>query len=228
MKRTRQLLACFTVIVAMAGLLALGTEVNFAPSTYNPAFEEPVSFEVCEPCLGSGTFSYEWDFDGDGVYEVTTGDLMVTHAFSEPGFVEVGLKVSDANGRAAVRRKGVLVGESPLIAIRDLVKEDGATFVLISFSANMALTAPGLEETVPAGWQVEVVDTEGALPTHFGGGTLEVLWADQIVEGWTWALSYRLYPSYGTGSPALNGTASGYIGGKRVKAVVCGDLSVPH
>ena len=225
----KQTIAVFTcaAVVAMAGLLALGTQVDFDPSTYNPALEEAVTFEVCEPCLGGGTFLYQWDLDGDGRYEISGENPGMTHTFSEPGFVEVGLQVVDANGQIAACRKGILVGESPLVAVRDVVKEDGATFVFIRFSANSALTAPGLEEAISTGWQVEPLETEGALPPHLGNGTLEVLWPDQIVEGSTWTFSYWLYPTYGTGTPALSGLASGYRGGKRVKVVVCGDLDLP-
>jgi hypothetical protein len=185
-----------------------------------------VTFEVCESCLGDGVFVYKWDFDGDGAYEISSEDPMATHVFTDPGFVDVGLQVIDASGQPIVRRKGILVGESPLIAVRDVVNENGATFVVITFSANWALTAPGLEETIPTGWQLEILDTAGSLEPHIENGTLGVLWADQILEGWTWAFSYRLYPTYATGVPPLSGIASGYIAGKRVKATVCGDLSI--
>ena len=228
MKRATLVFGCVAALVAVVGLLTLGAEINFTPSTYNPALEEAVTFEVCEPCLGDGTFVYAWDFDGDGVYEISSEDPMVTHVFTNPGFVDVGLQVVDGSGRTTLRRKGILVGESPLIAVRDLVKEDGATFVVITFSANWALTAPGLEEDVPAGWQLEILDTAGSLEPHMENRTLGVLWADQILEGSTWAFSYRLYPTYATGIPALSGIASGIIGGKRVKATICGDLSIPR
>ncbi len=228
MKRTTQVFGCVAALMAVVGLVTLGAEISFDPSTYNPALNEVVTFEVCEPCLGSGTFVYAWDFDGNGGYEISSEDPMVTHAFTDPGFVDVGLQVADQSGRTSVRRKGILVGESPLIAVRDVVKEDGATFVVITFSANWALTAPGLEETIPSGWQLEILDTAGSLEPHMENRTLGVLWADLMLEGRTWALSYRLYPTYATGVSALSGIASGYIGGKRVKATVCGDLSIPR
>jgi len=228
MKRATLVFGFVAALVAVVGLLTLGAEISFSPSAYNPALEEAVTFEVCESCLGDGTFVYEWDFDGDGVYEISSEDPIVTHTFTAPGFVDVGLQIVDESGRTIVCRKGILVGESPLIAVRDVVEEDGATFVVITFSANWALTAPGLEESVPAGWQLEILDTAGSLEPHMENGTLGVLWADQILEGWTWAFSYRLYPTYATGVPALSGIASGYIAGKRVKAPVCGDLSIPR
>lgn len=228
MKRETLVFGCVAALVTVVGLLTLGAEISFSPSTYNPALEEAVTFEVCEPCLGDGVFVYKWDFDGDGAYEISSEDPMATHVFTDPGFVDVGLQVIDAGGRPIVRRKGILVGESPLIAVRDVVNEDGATFIVITFSANWALTAPGLEENVPAGWQLQILDTAGSLEPHMENDTLGVLWADQILEGWSWAFSYRLYPTYATGAPALSGIASGYIGGRRVKATVCGDLSIPR
>lgn len=226
MKTNLLVLIGASALVGIIGFLAMGKGIDFAPSSYNPAVEETVTLEVCESCLGSGTFRYEWDFDGDGVYEVSTEESIVTHAFVKPGFVEVGLKVIDAGGRTTTHKKGILVGESPLFAVRELIDEKGVTFVHITFFANLALSAPGLEEAIPPGWQVEVVNTEGALPPHMGEGTLEVLWADFVEEGKIWTFSYRLHSSYGGGSPTLRGIASGYVAGKRVKAQVCGDLSL--
>jgi len=226
MKRATQVLAWATALVAAVGFLVPAAEISFSPSTYNPALDEAVTFEVCEPCLGDGTFTYIWDFDGDGDYEVTSDGPMVTHTFADPGFVEVGVQVVDESGRISVHRKGILVGESPLVAVRDVVNERGAVFVVITFFANYALVAPGLEETIPAGWQLEILDTAGSLEPHMEKDVLGVLWVDQIVEGWTWSFSYRLYPTYATGAPPLSGTASGYIAGKRVKTTVCGDLSI--
>jgi len=68
------------------------------------------------------------------------------------------------------------------------------------------------------------------------GLALVAYWYDSINAGDRWSFSYRLYPSaYGTGTPELSGTATGYLPnvptgdpGKRVKVEICGDLSVPQ
>lgn len=225
MKRLSKVGFIVSALVLAAGLVALGMTANFAPSNYNPAIGESVTFTVCQSCLGSAAFRYEWDFDGDGLYEVSAEDSFVEWTFTEAGYVEVTLKVVDAGGRTAVRRKGILVGESPLFAVRDvLVEQEGTVFVLITVGARMTVSALGLEEAIPMGWQVEILESGGTFVKR-ANGTLEVLWMNPIEAGKTVTFSYRLYPSYGSGLPALRGAVSGYVP-KRAKAPVCGDLSI--
>ena len=214
---------CISAFLLAIGLPALGVEADFSPSSYNPALGEAVAFEVCQPCLGGGISHYEWDFDGDGLYEVATEEPLVVHTFTEPGYVDVALRVVDAGGRAMARSKGILIGESPLFAVRNFVtEEDGGTFVLVTLTARAVVSAPALEETLPRGWQVEILDSEGTF-TKVTDGTLQVLWAEMLIGGETRTFSYRLYPSYATGAPELSGIISAYYVEGRIKASVCGD-----
>lgn len=45
--------------------------------------------------------SYEWDFDGDGVYDQTTSGPRVEHVFEEAMSGPVGVRVTDENGQTA-------------------------------------------------------------------------------------------------------------------------------
>lgn len=219
---------CISAFLLAIGLLALGGEANFSSSSYNPALGETVAFEVCQPCLGSGTFHYEWDFDGDGLYEVSIEEPLVVHTFTEPGYVDVALRVVDAGGRVVTRTKGILVGESPLFAVRNLLtEENGGTFVLVTLTARAVVSAPALEEKLPRGWQVEILDSGGTF-TKVTDGTLQVLWAEMLIGGETRTFSYRLYPAYATGAPELSGVISAYYVEGRIKASVCGDHSIPR
>jgi len=217
---------CLSAFLLAIGLAALGVEADFSPSSYNPALGEAVTFEVCQPCLGSEISQYEWDFDGDGLYEVSTEESLVVHTFTEPGYVDVAMRVVDVGGRAVTRSKGILVGESPLFAVRSFVtEEDGGTFVLVTLTARVVLSAPALEETLPRGWQVEILDSEGAL-TKVTDGTLQALWAEMLIGGETRTFSYRLYPSYETGATKLSGVISAYDVEGRIEVSVCGDHSI--
>jgi hypothetical protein len=177
----------------------LGDEANFVPSTYNPAVGEGVIFEVCQACLVSGADHYEWDFDGDGLYEVTTDEVRITQTFTEPGYIVISLRVVDTHGRALTHSKGILTGESPLFAVREATTEgDGMILVRITLSAQAEVRAVGLEEVIPRGWQVEVIDPGNTISKK-EGENLQFLWMNPIEPGEMWIIVYRLYPSYGVG-----------------------------
>jgi hypothetical protein len=224
MKRVFILPLLTTVMFMFVGWSGLGTEVNFDPSTYNPALGEAVSFEAYRPEWGTSTLRYEWDFNGDGTVDCTTDEAWVSHLFDAPGFVVVTLTVSDVGGRAESRSKGLFVGRSPVYAVRGLFHEpEGSIFVRITVMAQSVVSAPGLEETLPANWQLEVLDSGGAFVKHMGRA-LQVLWMEEVGPDETRTVSFRLYPTYGTGVPTLSGILSGYADG-RVAVPVCGDLT---
>jgi hypothetical protein len=58
-----------------------------------------------------GIASYEWDFDGDGIWDQTTTDWWVEHEFEELFDGVVGLRVTDAAGSQAIGSTPVLVSE---------------------------------------------------------------------------------------------------------------------
>ncbi|MDQ4041423.1 MAG: PKD domain-containing protein, partial [Actinomycetota bacterium] len=62
----------------------------------------------------SSLVRYEWDFDGNGVYEHDAGAQPTTqHAFPGPGDVVVGLRVTDAHGGSATTTRTVAVTLAP-------------------------------------------------------------------------------------------------------------------
>jgi hypothetical protein len=225
MNNRRKGLVLFLILVMVAEVAVLAGTANFAPTTYNPAVGEDITFTVCQTCLSYDAVSYNWDFDGDGTYEVSTTEPIIEHAFSEPGFVAVTLRVDEGGGRYATCRKGMLVGESPLFAVRDVAPdESGSILVQVTVSARSEVSAVGLEETVPIGWQWEILDAANAV-TKKEGQDLQILWMSPIEVGDSWTVTYRLYPSRGSGSPHLAGAVSGYAE-SRVKTSVCGDLDI--
>jgi PKD repeat protein len=208
------------------GVSVLGDEANFVPSTYNPDVGEGVTFEVCQACLANGVDHYEWDFDGDGLYEVITDVVRITQAFTEPGYIVISLRVVDTHGGELTHSKGILIGKSQLFAVREAItEEDGVILVRITLSAQAEVHAVGLEEIIPRGWQVEVIDPGNTISKK-EGENLYFLWMNPIYEGEMWTIIYRLYPSYGVGSPTLSGSVSGYGEEGRIKDSICGDVTV--
>ncbi|MEA1871152.1 MAG: hypothetical protein U9N00_03035 [Candidatus Bipolaricaulota bacterium] len=225
MKERLTIILCLSTLVLLFGVSVLGDEANFVPSAYNPAVGEGVTFEVCQACLASGADHYEWDFDGDGLYEVTTDEAKITHIFTELGYITISLRVVDTHGHELTHSKGILIGESPLFAVRETTtEEDGVILVRVTLSAQAEVSAVGLEEFIPRGWQVEVIDPGNTISKK-EGENLYFLWMNPIYGGEMWTIIYRLYPSYGVGSPTLSGNVSGY-GEGRVRVPVCGDTTV--
>ena len=210
--------------------IAYGFEADFDPSTYNPDVAEIVNFEVCEPCLGGSDFTYSWDFDGNGDPELVTDQDLVTYSFASAGFHEVVLTISDAGGRTSVARQGVVVGPAPAIAIRELlVESDGAIFVLITVTMIEQFSSVGIEENIPDGWAIEVVDAGGSLVNpNMAERQYEILWMSMFEADDELTFTYRLRPAYTTVLPTLHGEVSGYSSGDRFVVGIVGMLGLPR
>ena len=214
--------------ILILAVAAVAFEADFDPSIYNPDVAEIVNFEVCEPCLDGDGYLYRWDFDADGVLELETEDTLVTYAFSSSGYYEVVLTVSDSSGRTSTRRKGILVGGLPAFAVRELlVQGDGTILVLVTINVTADCSAIGFQETMPGGWQVEVVDAGGAFayPNPLTK-KLEAIWGSQFTEGETLTFSYRLHPTYTSTLQGLGGEISGYTAEGRFIGRISGELGM--
>ncbi len=216
------------VLLVVVGLIAMGQGViDFDPSTYNPAIGEGVTFSLAPGCV-TGVAHYEWDFNGDGVTDVTTQDPFVDHTYATAGYMEVTVKAVTAGGRVMARRKGILVGKAALIGIRHVERQsDGSIIVSITIISNGRLSGVGIEEALPIGWRVGATQSGGVYVKR-AGSKLQILWLNQLAPGDTVTFSYQLYPSQGNGVPAFAGTISGYDKGKRVSTQICGDLTLPY
>lgn len=217
-------------LVLAFACVAAGFEADFDPSTYNPAVGEIVNFEVCESCLEGAEFTYSWDFDGDGVAELETDQSLATHPFASEGFYTVVLTVRGAGGRTSVAQQGIMVGDAPATAVRELLLEsDGAIFVLVTVTMNERLSAPGAVESIPSGWSIEIVDAGGAVTKpNTEERQYELLWMSMFEPGETITFSYRLRPAYTTVLPTLHGEFSGYSDGKLRTIGIAGMLTLPR
>ena len=62
---------------------------------------------------------YEWDFDGDGVFDYSSSDGIASHVFDEEGSYLVTLRVTDNEGSTGFDEIVVTVGESSSFAFFD-------------------------------------------------------------------------------------------------------------
>lgn len=76
------------------------------------------SFDASTSSDSDGSVArYEWDFDGDGVYERDAGaSATAQHTFSSPGVKTVGLRVTDDHGGVATTTASVNVTNRPVAA----------------------------------------------------------------------------------------------------------------
>jgi YD repeat-containing protein len=104
---------------------------------------------------------YEWDFDGNGTYEVNAGATATTsHAFTTSGTVTVGLKVTDNGGKTATTTLPVTVSRGG-----------------VSNYGDEILDTPGLVDYWRMGESTgtTLADSKGTTAaTTFGGVTLGV------------------------------------------------------
>jgi hypothetical protein len=232
MRRKGIRVGIFGLLIAAAGACAASAawQADFTPSTFNPGVGDVVNFAVCETCLGSGgAYRYLWDFNSDGVVDMDTDSPVTACTFDAGGFYEVKLTIQDRGGREVTRRKGIFVGPVAAFGIRQVLpQEDGTVFVSISIVVNSAAVALGLVEGIPAGWQLEPIDTGNAMTrVNSEEREFEVAWMSQAEAGDEMVFSYRLYAGYSTTVNNLSGEVSGYVGGVRFVASVCGELAVP-
>ncbi|MBI5555038.1 MAG: fibronectin type III domain-containing protein, partial [Elusimicrobia bacterium] len=90
-----------------------------------------VSFKV-KASSESGIAKYEWDFEGDGIYEYRAQDTAdTTSIYTQGGTYEANLRVTDFNGLATVKTIIIDVEdnlEAPEINLKIKNKETGANF----------------------------------------------------------------------------------------------------
>jgi hypothetical protein len=231
MRRGIRTLVFGMLIVAVGAWAASAAwQADFTPSAFNPGVGDVVNFAVCETCLGSGgAYRYLWDFNSDGVVDADTDSPVAACTFDAAGFYEVKLTIQDLGGREVTRRKGIFVLPVPAYGVRQVVLEaDGTVLVSISIVVNSSAVAIGLVEGVAAGWQLEILDAGGALTRmNTEMRQLEVTWMSQAEAGDELTFTYRLYSNYATQTRQLSGEVSGYVGGARFAASVCGELAVP-
>ncbi|WP_314134345.1 VWA domain-containing protein [Actinomyces oris] len=86
---------------------AISSELNkpfaWIQGPYVAKVGDPVDIDAAASHAVSGSLtSYEWDFNGDGVYDETGTSPRITHAFSEEFSGVIGLRVTQSDGQTVV------------------------------------------------------------------------------------------------------------------------------
>jgi len=155
---------------------------------------EPVTFDASATYDPDGSVSlYEWDLDGDGLFELTTSDPVVTHTYATSGLKSVTLRATDAFGTTDRETITLDVGALAVNVTRTIstiAALPGSTFlVVVRFEPQMDLAGVGVEENLPVGWKVKPLESAGAA---FKRADVQWVFVDQIRAHTTKVISYEV------------------------------------
>lgn len=111
--------ADLTKTLTVTGIGAMPSAIPIARFTFSPAIPnagDPVTFDASASQSGNGEITqYEWDWNGDGVFDETVTTPTVQHTFSDSGERKVTLRVTNSQGRTAEFSAVVtVIGRVPL------------------------------------------------------------------------------------------------------------------
>lgn len=131
----------------------IGTSVTFDASGSEAADDQEIA-------------SYEWDFDGDGAFDVSTDSPTIDHSFNQTGTFRVALRITDDRGVSATATRTVEVVEVSSRATRTISTPEAAigfTFrVTVEIELGTSVNGLGMDEDLPPGFQITPVDNAGA------------------------------------------------------------------
>lgn len=141
-----------------------------ADFTYSPtvvSVNVPVTFDARVSTVADGKIvKYEWDFNSDGVFEISTDKPIVQYTFTQVGEVRVTLRVTDDKGAIGQVTKTIMVEKEVAFARRTLSTTHaapGTTFrVTVTITVRTSMSGLGLDEDLPANWEVTPIDSAGA------------------------------------------------------------------
>ncbi|MCS7197124.1 MAG: PKD domain-containing protein [Candidatus Bipolaricaulota bacterium] len=141
-----------------------------ADFTYSPtvvSVNVPVTFDARASTVADGKIvKYEWDFNSDGVFEISTEKPIVQYTFTQIGEVRVTLRVTDDKGAIGQVTKTIMVEKEVAFARRTLSTTHaapGTTFrVTVTITVRTSMSGLGLDEDLPANWEVTPIDSAGA------------------------------------------------------------------
>ncbi len=167
---------------------------SFSTSPDKPHINEPVTFDASASHDPDGSIaSYEWDFDGDGVFDQKTDNPVVTHTYATSGVKKVTLRVTDNDGATGRATKDVNISALAVKVKRTIstvAALPGSTFkVVVRIESETDLAGVGLQENLPVGWKIKPIENAGAA---FKRSTVQWVFVDQIKAGETKVITYEV------------------------------------
>ena|GEM_PF-273975 len=176
--------------------------VTFSALPTDPYVNEPVTFDASGSVDPDGSIiTYEWDLDGDGIFEVSTGKPVVTYSYPTSGVMLVTLQATDDGGAAArytyevpgTRARGLPISELSVKVRRTISTIQalpGTTFkVVVRIETEMDLAGAGLQENLPVGWKIKPLENAGAA---FKRAAVQWVFIDKIKAGTSKVIAYEV------------------------------------
>jgi len=167
---------------------------TISASPIEPRVEESVTLDASGSFDPDGSIvTYEWDFNGDGIYDQTTGDPITSFTYDTSGLKTVSVRVTDAEGASERASFSLFVSELAVTVTRTIstmTALPGSTFlVVVRIEPEMDLAGVGLEEELPVGWQVKPLENAGAA---FKRAAVQWVFIEEIKGGTTKVISYEV------------------------------------
>jgi len=176
--------------------------VTFSALPTDPHINEPVTFDASGSVDPDGSIiTYEWDFDGDGIFDVSTAEPVVNYSYPTSGVMLVTLQATDNEGAAArytyevpgTRVRGLPVSDLSVKvrrAISTIQALPGTTFkVVVRIETEMDLAGAGLQENLPVGWKIKPLENAGAA---FKRAAVQWVFIDKIKAGTSKVIAYEV------------------------------------
>ncbi len=180
--------------IVVAGSLNQPPVAAFSTTPNKPHINEPVTFDASASKDPDGKIvSYEWDFNGDGVFDQKTTDPIVTHSYAVSGAKTVTLRVTD-NGGATTRLTKTVNISALAVKVKRTISTvaalPGSTFkVVVRIESETDLAGVGLQENLPVGWKIKPIENAGAA---FKRSAVQWVFVDQIKAGETKVITYEV------------------------------------
>ncbi len=180
--------------IIVSGTPNVPPEVAFFAAPMEPHINEAISFDATGSFDPDGSIvTYEWDFDGDGLFDQATSDPVATYTYGTAGFKTVTLRATDNEGAIARTSLSLTVDELAVTVTRTISTSQalpGSTFlVVVRIEPEVDLAGVGLQEVLPVGWKIKPLENAGAA---FKRSTVQWVFVDQIRAGTTKVISYEL------------------------------------
>jgi len=169
-------------------------EVAFSATPVEAHVNETITFDATGSFDPDGRITtYEWDFDGDGLFDQATTDPVVSYTYSTAGLKTITVRATDDEGAIARTSLTIDIDELAVNVTRTISTSQalpGSTFlVVIRIEPEVDLAGVGLSEALPVGWQIKPLENAGAA---FKRSTVQWVFVDQIRAGTTKVISYEL------------------------------------
>ncbi|GAF99451.1 unnamed protein product, partial [marine sediment metagenome] len=166
----------------------------FFVSPTDPRINEPITLDASGSFDPDGTIvKYEWDFNGDGLYDQATTDPVVTTTFATAGLKSVSLRATDGEGATDRASESIDVADLGVAVTRTISTVQalpGSTFlVVVRIEPQMDLAGVGLQENLPFGWEIKPLENAGAA---FKRSTVQWVFVDQIRANTTKVITYEV------------------------------------